>query len=153
MKRLLAAVIALTLIFGSASAQVCWVMCDGYVNVRARPGKGSMSVGFLDACDDFETDGTVRNGFVLAQNVGEGGDNWIFAGYVSSEKPEAVNGRYVCTARTRAACRRWINGPRISGKAGWIYCGSNVRVYYRTSEWSVTNRGYIRSEWLEEDPE
>lgn len=153
MKRLTALIIALALLFGAASAEIRWVMCDGYVNIRALPGKGSEAVGFLDSGDAFETNGRKKNGFLLAQDVGEGGDNWIFAGYVTDEEPEKIDEQYVCVAKTRVACRRWINGPQIRGKTGWLYNGSTVRVYYRTSEWSVTSRGYIRSEWLEADPE
>mgnify|MGYP002525400438 CR=1 FL=1 len=152
MKKFLSVLASLLLVCGPAAAETAWVMCDGYVNIRDMPGKKSQAVGFLDPGDSFETDGIIKNGFVQAQ-IGEGGENWIFAGYVTNEKPERVDERYVCTAKRRVACRRWIDGPQIRGKVGWLYNGTNVRVYWRTGEWSVTSRGYVRSEWLEADPE
>lgn len=153
MRKLLAVIIAAALLFGAASAE--WVICKpgDFVNVRREPAKNSEAVGYLEAGDEFRTDGTVKNGFLKVTPFGENGAGWIFAGFVSEERPEKDGGQYVCTAKKRVACRRWANGPRIRGRAGWLYNGGNVRVYYRTGEWSVTSRGYIRSEWLEADPE
>lgn len=155
MKKVLCILLAFLVLAGSAAAETAWVMLgpDDYVNVRIKPAKKSTITGYIDTGDAFETDGLSRNGFLQVLGVGENGEGWVFSGYVTDEKPEPVNDRYVCVARNRVACRRWIDGPRIRGKAGWLYNGSTVKVYYRTSEWSVTNRGYIRSEWLEVDPE
>ena len=136
-----------------AAAESRWVLCKSYVNVRIGPGKTSEVVGRLDAGDEFETDGTRRNGFLRVLGIGENGNGWVYAGYTSTEKPEQVNERYVCVARKRVACRRWTKGPRISGKTGWLYNGSNVTVYWKTEKWCVTNRGYIAAAWLEADPE
>ena len=151
MKRILALALALLILIGSAAAEQRWVMCDGYVNVRISPGKKAEQVGYLDAGDGFETNGKKRDGFIQVTGIGEAGDGWTFEGYTVTEQPDRVDQRYVCVAKNRVACRRWINGPRIKGKAGWLYNGTSVMVYWRTSEWSVTSRGYIRSEWLEVD--
>lgn len=153
MKRFIALLIAVLLLFSAAAAESRWVLCKNYVNVRIDPDKQSEIVGYLDACDEFETDGTARNGYIQVMGIGEAGCGWIFAGFSCDEKPEKVNGRFVCVARRRVACRRWTDGPRIRGKIGWLYNGSNVTVYFQTSEWSVTSRGYIATEWLERDPE
>ena len=141
-----------SLLLAPAMAETRWALCRSYVNVRSEPNKRSTVIGFLDAGDAFETDGTVRNGYVLAQGIGES-EGWIYSGYTSDEPPVKADERYVCVARRRVACRRWADGPRISGKCGWMYTGSSVKVYYWTSEWAVTSRGYIASEWLERDPE
>lgn len=140
------------MIFCPAEAETMYAMCKSYVNVRSEPSKNSETIGFLDAGDSFETNGTVRNGYILAQGVGES-EGWIYAGYASDEKPEKADERYVCVAKNRVACRRWVNGPRIGGKTGWLYNGIDVKVYYRTEKWALTSRGYIASEWLERDPE
>ena len=153
MKKLTALILAAVLIFSAAAAETMWVFCNGYVNVRQSPSKNSTIVGRLDSGEEFETDGTVRNGFIQALGIGENGDAWIFAGFTSDEQPEKTDKQYVCVAKKRVACRRWIKGPRIKGKTGWLYNGSNVKVYWRTSEWAVTSRGYIMTEWLEVDPE
>lgn len=140
------------MIFCPAEAECRWVMCKSYVNVRMNPSKGSAEIGRLDAGDEFETDGTVRDGFIRVCGVGEG-EGWVFAGYTVDEQPVKTDERYVCVANSRVACRRWAEGPQIKGKAGWLYNGTDVKVYYRTSEWALTSRGYIASEWLERDPE
>ena len=139
------------MVISPAKAETRWVMCKSYVNVRETPG--SKTGGRLDAGDDFETEGKARDGYIKALGIGEAGTGWVFKGYTVTEKPVQVNERFVCVARSRVACRRWVDGPRIKGKTGWLYNGTNVKVYWRTSEWSLTSRGYIRSEWLEADPE
>ena len=130
-----------------------WIMCKpgSQVNARRTPDEKAEIVGFLETCDEFRTDGEIRNGYVHALGIGEYGEAWIYCGFVATEKPEAVFENYVCVARTRVACRRWISGPQIEGR-GWLRNGSCVQVFYKTSEWAVTNRGYIMSEWLEVDP-
>lgn len=145
----LAAVALILLLAVPARAETRWIMCDDYVNVRSVPGKRGSVEGYLDAGDSFETDGKTRDGFIHVSGIGENGDGWAFKGYTVTEKPVLVNARYVCVAKNRVACRRWIGGPRRA----WLYNGANVTVYWRTGEWSVTNKGYIRSEWLEPDPE
>lgn len=143
----------LAAMISSAGAETRWAFCKTFLNVRREPDKDSAVVGFLDAGDSFETDGVIRNGFLRVQGVGEDSEGWVFAGYTSDEEPQEADERYVCVAKRRAACRRWTNGPRIAGKTGWIYNGSTLKVYYITSEWAVTNRGYVAAEWLERDPE
>lgn len=152
-KALIALILAALLFFSAAAAETRWVFCNGYVNVRQSPSKRGSIVGRLDSGEEFETDGTMKNGFIQALGIGENGDSWIYAGFTSDEQPEKADERYVCVAKKRVACRRWINGPRIKGKTGWLYNGSNVKVYWLTSEWAVTSRGYIMAEWLEVDPE
>ena len=134
----------------------CWVMCKpgSYVSVRRSPQKNAMTVGRLDPCDKFETDGKTKNGYLhaIGIDVADGGEGWIHSGYVVTEEPEAAFEQYYCSSLSRVACRRWISGPRVENY-GWIVNGSTVQVFYRTEEWSCTNRGYIKSEFLERDPQ
>lgn len=153
MKRIAAIVLAAVLIFSAAAAESRWVLCKRYVNVRRAPSKQSEVVGRLDAGDEFETDGTIRNGFIRVIGIGEYGEGWVFEGYTCGEQPEKADERYVCVAIRRVACRRWAGGPQLEGKNKWLNNGVNVTVYWRTEEWSLTSRGYIASEWLEVDPE
>lgn len=131
-----------------------WALCKpgAQVMVRATPEKSGRIVGYLEVGDSFKTDAEEKDGWIRAYGIGDGG-GWVYCGYVATEKPQEVNQRYVCVAKNRAACRKWCGGPMIEGKTGWIYNGTNVQVFYRTEDWSVTSRGYIRSEWLEVDPE
>jgi hypothetical protein len=134
---------------------MCWVMCKpgNFVNVRKNPNKNSEIVGYLDCGDDFKTDAEIRNGFIHVYGIGEYGEGWVYCGYVATEKPEAVFQNYVCVAKNRVACRRWMNGPRIEGRSGWLYNLDTVSVFYIADGWAMTSRGYIQSEWLEVDPE
>lgn len=130
----------------------CWILCKpgSQVNVRRTPSKTGQEVGFLEVGDWFETDGCCSNGFVRCFGIGEFGEGWIYAGYVSEYEPEPVFDTYCCVAKNRVACRKWMNGPRTSNP--WLKNGSDVRVFYMTEEWAITARGYIQSEWLEADP-
>ena len=145
---------------GSASGRAaeerpatCWVMCKpgSMINVRRRPDKKSEAVGYLDACDNFRTDGENRDGWIHVLDIGEYGDGWVYVGYVVTEKPKAVFQNYVCVAKKQAACRKWIGGPQTDKK--WIRNGSNVSVFYIADGWAITSRGYIQAEWLEVNPE
>ena len=132
----------------------CWVMVKpgDYVNVRRTPDRKGQEVGFLESGDWFMTDGTSADGWIRCYGVGEYGEGWIYCGYVVTDRPEPAYEQYVCVAKQRAACRKWCGGPQIEGKTGWIYNGTNVQVFYKSAEWCVTSRGYIKTEWLEVDP-
>lgn len=131
----------------------CWILCKpgSQVTVRRTPSKNAMEVGRLEVGDDFMTDAVSANGFIRVYGIGEYGEGWIYSGYVSTEKPKPVNMNYCCVAKARVACRRWMDGPQTENP--WLKNGSSVKVYWMTDEWAVTARGYIKSEWLEADPE
>ena len=152
---ILAAVIGLMIGHAGASDEpaTCWIMCKpgSLVNVRRTPDGRGQEVGFLEAGDPFRTDGVSKNGYIRALDIGEHGDAWIYCGYVVTEKPEKIGERYVCVAKNRVACRRWVDGPQIQGR-GWLVNGSNVDVFFIADGWACTSRGYIQAEWLEVDP-
>lgn len=133
----------------------CWIVCQpgDHVNVRETPSKKGRQTGFLECGDAVQTDAESRNGFIRVYGVGEGAEGWVYSGYVSTAEPVEVFENYVCVAKKRAACRRWLDGPQIEGRTGWIYNGSTVSVFYIAGDWAVTSRGYIKSEWLEVNPE
>ena len=133
----------------------CWALCQpgDRVNLRLRPDKDSTEVGWLECGDSFHTDGTSRNGWIRVLDAGEC-ECWIYSGYVVTDEPVETFENYVCVARNRVACRRWVDGPqiRINGRLSWLKNGSDVSVFYIAGEWAVTSRGYIKAEWLEVDP-
>lgn len=131
----------------------CWIMCKpgSQVNVRHNPSKKSETVGYLEAGDWFETDGESKNGFIRCFDIGEWGEGWVYCGYVVTEEPVQVNEQYVCAAVKRVACRKWMGGPQVDGQA-WLNNGSNVQVFYMADGWAITNRGYIKTEWLDANP-
>ena len=139
---------------GHADTMTAWVLCKpgAQVNVRLKASKTSEIVGRLECGDDIQIDGETRNGWIHVTGIGENGDGWIYCGFVVLEEPVPVFDNYVVVAKKRVACRRWCDGPQISGKLGWIYNGSEVSVFYTADGWAVTSRGYIRSEYLEYAP-
>ncbi len=150
------ATVAITATFckGEEALVKCWVMCKpgNYVNVRRVPSKSGMEVGYLDACDWFETDAVSADGFIRCYDIGEYGEGWVYCGYVVTEEPEVINETYVCCAPKRVACRRWMNGPQVSG-CPWLTNLSTVYVYYIADGWACTSQGYIKAEYLEASPE
>ena len=142
-----------TLSRGENALVKCWILCKpgSQVNVRRTPSKTGQEVGFLEVGDWFETDGCCSNGFVRCFGIGEFGEGWIYAGYVSEYEPEPVFDTYCCVAKNRVACRKWMNGPRTSNP--WLKNGSDVQVFHIAGDWACTSRGYIRTEWLEVDPQ
>ena len=131
----------------------CWILCKpgSQVNARRTPDKRGDIVGFLEVGDHFRTTGETKNGFIRAEGIGEYGEAWIYVGYVVTEPPVEVYENYVCVSNSRVACRRWVDGPKVQGSP-WITNGSTVSVFYIAEGWACTNRGYIRTEWLERDP-
>lgn len=145
--------LAVSMCHGEESLVKCWVLCKpgSQVNIRRTPSKNGQIIGFLEVGDWFETDGTSANDYIRVYGVGDFGEGWIFCGNVVEEEPVPVFDTYCCVAKTRVACRKWVNGPRTS--LPWLMNGSDVQVFYKTSEWSITARGYIQSQWLEADPQ
>ena len=155
---LAALIVAVVIIFACRAEDVtttCWVLCKpgDHVNLRIDPKKDSASVGWLECGDSFQTDGESINGWLRVLDAGEC-ECWIYSGYVIEEQPEKIGENYVCVARDRVACRRWVDGPqiRINEHLSWLKNGSTVSVFYIAGDWAVTSRGYIRAEWLEVDP-
>jgi hypothetical protein len=155
---LAALIVAVVIIFACRAEDVtttCWALCQpgDHVNLRIDPKKDSASVGWLECGDSFQTDGESINGWLRVLDAGEC-ECWIYSGYVIEEQPEKIGENYVCVARDRVACRRWVDGPqiRINGHLSWLKNGSTVSVFYIAGDWAVTSRGYIRAEWLEVDP-
>ena len=132
-----------------------YVMCKpgSRVTVRAKPDGGAAETGYLDCGDSFQTDAEEKDGWIRCYGAGENG--WVYSGYVSTEPVQKIGQRYVCVAKKQVACRRWCGGPQIvvDGKKQWLKNGQNVDVFVMGDGWAVTSRGYIKSEWLEVDPE
>lgn len=122
-----------------------WILCKDYVFIRMTPDKGAIEVGRLDPGDEIEIDGETSNGFA---HIVSPCDGWVWSGNVTFSQVEKVDDRMVVCAKKKVACRRWIDGPQISGRK-WALNGTEVTVFYMSDEWAVTSRGYIQSEWLE----
>jgi len=124
-------------------------MCQpgDYVNARMSPSTRSESVARLETGDAFEIDGRSKNGFMYAPSFPcENGEAWVYAGYIVTEQPQSACGKlYRIKSNGRVACRKHIEGPRRC----WVVDGSEVKVWGFTSEWAVTNKGFIQSRYIE----
>ena len=152
MKKLIALLLLL-----AALTSVSTALCDAYkvfilcnpktpVIVRESPKKGVNETGRLDFGDEVWTDGRKRNGYLHVLDVSEAGEGWIFAGNTITDQPEKLTGARANVAATgRVMSYRWVDGK----KNGWIEVGTKVIVYAISDEWAVTNKGYIRTKYLE----
>lgn len=126
-----------------------WALCKTYINIRLWPSTEATAVGYLDPCDRVEVDGRTKSGFA---HVVYPVDGWVYAGYLTFSEPQAVGEKYIVVAPRRVAARRWVDGPQMGTKP-WLINGSEVTVLYMSEDWALTTRGYVKSEWLEVDPE
>lgn len=152
MKRIVACILLLTLIFACSTAFAdeykVFIICNPKtpVIVRKTPRKGAEETGRLDFGDDVLTDGRKKNGYLHIIGVTEVGEGWIFAGNTVTDQPVKLTGARANIAATgRVMTYRWINGKRN----GWVQVCEEVKVYAISEEWAVTNRGYIRTKYLE----
>lgn len=146
---LLAAIICLMIHDYTALAEdyESFIICDpcSYVNIRRTPKKGGEVCGQLYCGDRIMTDGVERNGFLHCVDLStEYGEGWVHLGYVVPDQPQTVDGYGVITSTGRVAARKWVSGKRKS----WIRPGTRVRVLAVSDEWTLTARGFIRSEFL-----
>jgi hypothetical protein len=136
-----------------------YVMCDPrpgrYVHVRRKPSADSMELGRLECGDSFLTDGESKNGWIHCCNIGENCGGWVYSGFVTVEKPEMVMQQYCSVSRAKLIIRRWQGGPQvvIDGKKQYLKNCEDVTVFCIADGWACTSRGYIKSEFLEVDPE
>ena len=134
----------------------CYALCKpgSQVNVRMTPSIKGKCIGYLDSGDNFQTDGESENGWIRCYGIGET-SGWVYVGFVSTEPPEKIGERYVCVSNAKVICRRWQGGPQVTvnGKKQYLKNGQNVQVFCIADGWAVTNRGFVRAEYLEVDPE
>lgn len=152
MKKIVCAILVLTLIFACFTAladdQCVFILCNPKtpVNVRRSPKISSQESGRLDFGDSVMTDGKVKNGFLHILGVTEDMEGWIFSGYTVPDQPVKLENAWANVAASgRVMSYRWINGK----KNKWVKVGTDVRVYAISEEWAVTDRGYMRTEYLE----
>ena len=139
----------LTAISAVAGERWVFILCqpDSWVNAREKPQKSGDSIGRLECGQKILTDGRERNGYLhcirLSFEISEG---WVSKGYIVSDEPQARNQLATVRAGGRVACRRGVNGSR----KGWVRPGAVVKITASSSEWAVTNKGFIRREYLDE---
>ena len=133
-------------------AETMWVICepDDVLLIRSEPKKASPAISELVPGTEVETSGKVRNGYAkLTDLSSESGVGWVRSIYLVDEEPEYVNRIARVISKGRLAARRCIGGERIR----WLKPGQTVTVWYMTSEWCVTDLGYVQTRYLELEDE
>ena len=132
-----------------AEEQECWILCqpDSWVYARTSPNKKSMELGRLECGDMIYTDGKVKNGFLHVYGLTfELGEGWVHKGYVVYDEPYAPNQiDTIIKSNGRVSARRTIGGKRRC----WVKNGQSIKVYMISYEWSVTNKGFIKTKFIE----
>ena len=126
-----------------------YILCNpkptNHVAIRRSPRKGAEETGRLDCGDSFWTDGKTKNGYLHILGYTEDGEGWVHLGYVVDDPPIIEK----CNA-TVAATGRVMSWRRVnSGKNGWLKVCDQLKVYARSEDWAVTNKGYVRMKYLE----
>ena len=124
-----------------------WALCqpDSYLNIREEPKKGANICGWLYLGDRVETDGKVKNGYLhIIRASTETGDGWVAARYLMEIPPKVQTVTGTIESKSRVAARSQPGGKRNR----WMKPGDKVTVYAFGSEWTVTDRGFIRSEFV-----
>ena len=144
---LIAALLLIVSLIDSASSEEKYILCKPKteINVRACPKWGGEIIGHLYFGDSVETDGKVRNGFAHIVGLSfESMEGWIYTGLLVDTPPVAFKGKDQIISDGRVAARQYIGGKRNK----WIKSGKEVVVYAISEEWSITDQGYIKTEYL-----
>ena len=133
----------------AAEGMTAWVICqpEDYVNVREKPTTRCDSIGRKECGDMIITDGKEKNGFVHVVDLAlENDEGWIHSGYIVYGQVREIGGQpYTVKARGKVMARKYVDGPRRC----WMKPGAEVVVYYTGGGWAVTNKGFVKTEFLE----
>jgi len=148
LKRLVAVLMALMLLWGGACADGydLWALCENYVNIRLKASPHSDVIGYLTCGDGIETDGKVKCGWIHCINLScEVSEGWVFGEYLTDDQPIFLDTDCNVVGSGRVALRKSINGKRKA----WLKPDSIVHVLWMSQEWTLTTKGYIRTEFVE----
>ena len=154
MKRALLWIVAVALVWYintdislSKAEDVYFIICKPgtSVNVRISPKTHSEIIGSKFFGDEIIVD-KERNGFVHITNLNsEYTEGWIYKGFIVCDKPRESNRSGVIVSNARVAGRKYVNGKVTK----WLKNGTGVTVYAESDEWCVTDKGYVRTEFIE----
>ena len=115
------------------------------VNVRISPDMHSEVIGCKFFGDEIFVD-KEKNGFVHITNLNsEYTEGWVYKGLIVEDKPVEINATAVIVSNARVAGRKYVNGKITK----WLSNGTEVMIYAASDEWCVTDKGYVRAEFIE----
>lgn len=114
------------------------------VNVRISPNSHAEVIGSKFFSDQVFVD-KERNGFVHITNLNsEYTEGWVSKGLIVDDKPIEVNTVGVIVSNARVAGRKYVNGKVVC----WLNNGTEITIYAVSDEWCVTDKGYVKSEFI-----
>ena len=129
--------------------ETVWVLCkpnSGGVNFRIKPKKSSQEVGGAFCGDELTTDDKEKNGYLHIVNLAaEDPEAWISLRYIVYSPPIEIEMEMQVKSNGKVNVRKWVDGPHLR----YVHNGDVIYVYWMSTEWAVTNRGYIKSEFLD----
>lgn len=132
------------LLWADSKADTKYVLVQSELNVRSRPSLGGEVHGRLYAGDRVEVEKTYHDWSFLTDIPSEETCGWVSSNYLVSSPVTEMNCQATINANGRVALRKSVNGDRKS----WAHPGDILTVYGKSDTWSVTNRGYIKTEFL-----
>ena len=145
MKKCIAIMFLLICICSITLADTKYVLVQTELNVRSKPSLGSNIYGRLFTGDIVQVTKTYHEWCYLEGLHSEEGCGWISSKYIVDDPVTQMNNvPAVIQANGRVAIRDSVNGKRIS----WVHSGDIVYVYGTSDSWTVTNRGYIKTQYL-----
>ena len=126
-----------------------WVLCQqaDYINVRSTASKKGEAIGWLNCGDEVDLSGKAQNGFAeIVNGIDTAKSAWVYAGYIVFDRPVWSGRQMFVASNARVAARKCVEGE----VRRWLQPGDVVTVYWESAEWSVTNRGFVKTEYLED---
>lgn len=145
MKKYITLLLILVCICNVSLAETKYVLVQSELNVRAGPSLGSQIYGRLFTGDAVQVTKTYRDWCYLEGLPSEEGHGWISSKYIVDD-PVTEMDKVPATiqANGRVAIRDSVDGKRIA----WAHPGDVAYVYGTSDLWAVTDRGYIKTEYL-----
>ncbi|MBR2800315.1 MAG: hypothetical protein IKE04_05510 [Oscillospiraceae bacterium] len=146
-------ILVITLVVTNASTERrdAYIMCrpGSEVNVRDSATTHGQLIGHLILGDSINVDREYK-GWVHSKSLSfEQSSGWISADYVVYDYPQAIpEGRtYIVSA---SGCVAVWKGMTRASRVCWVHPGDKVTVLAISQEWALTDRGYIRTQYLQE---
>lgn len=121
---------------------------DSRVNVRAKPSTKASVEGYLEFGWDCRVTGSARDSsgtvWYRVEGTTELGYGYVCASYLITSEPTRVDRQAKISADGRVAVYNRVDGRRKA----WAKVGEDVQVRVYSDTWCLTDRGWIRTEYL-----
>lgn len=144
MKKAIFLLLFVLLLWANSKADTKYVLVQSELNVRSRPSLGGEIHGRLFTGDCVEVEKTYHEWSFLKNLPSEEACGWVSSNYLVNSPVTEMNCQAIVSANGRVALRKSVNGDRKS----WANPGDILTVYGKSDVWSVTNKGYIKTEFL-----